>query len=315
VNWAHKLGIDGNSLDRRRCVVTGGMAVASLSASLWRVSTSNAAESGEVQGKLRRLTKPGGGDNRATFMPSGQTLLFASSRSGKSQIWRIDTDGGHAKCFYESAANDYGRVAPNSDGTRICFSSDRSGQNAVYVLDVASSRVTLVSDPDFWSFGPSWSSRDLLAFFSKKGGNMFNIWTVRPDGSRARHVTDKPGESRQPWWSPDGGTLAISADRGTGAFQIWLLAADGANARAITNQGSFGQPFWDPNGKKIAVSAKINEPHNRIYMMDADGSMLRPILQPEGDDNVHPAWSPDARSIVFTSGRDSKSALYVFEMA
>jgi TolB protein len=294
---------------------TGGIAIASLSASLWRVSKSNAAESGEAQGKLRRLTEPGGGDNRATFMPNGRMLLFASSRSGKSQIWRIDPDGGHAKRFYESVANDYGRVAPNSDGTRICFSSDRSGQNALYVLDVASGRVTLVSDPDFWNFGPSWSSRDLLAFFSKKGGNMLNVWTVRPDGSRASQVTDQPGESRQPWWSPDGGTLAISADRGTGAFQISLLAADGSNAHPITNQGSFEQPFWSPNGKKIAVSARINEPHNRIYTMDADGSMLRPILQPAGDDNVHPAWSPDAHSIVFTSGKGSKSALYVFEMA
>jgi Tol biopolymer transport system component len=302
-------------MDRRIFVATGGMAVASLSASFCRLNAIKAAEGREVRGNLRRLTEPGGGDNRATFMPSGQMLLFASSRSGKSQIWRIDTDGGHAKCFYESAANDYGRVAPNSDGTRICFSSYRNGQNAVYVLDVASSRVTLVSDPDLWSFGPFWSSRDLLAFFSKKGGNMFNVWTVRPDGSSARQVTDQPGESRQPWWSPDGGTLAISADRGIGAFQIWLLVADGSNARPITNQGSFEQPFWSPNGKKIAVSARINEPHHRIYIMDVDGSMLRPILQPPGDDNVHPAWSPDARSIVFTSGRDSKSALYIFEMA
>lgn len=52
-----------------------------------------------------------------------------------------------------------------------------------------------------------------------------------------------------------------------------------------------------------------------IYIMDADGSTLRPILQPVGDDNVHPAWSPDTRRIVFTSGNGSKSALYVFEMA
>jgi hypothetical protein len=62
---------------------------------------------------------------------------------------------------------------------------------------------------------------------------VLNIWSVHPDGSQSHRVTDQPGTSRQPWWSPDGGTLALSADRGTAAFAAWLLAADGSNARPI----------------------------------------------------------------------------------
>jgi TolB protein len=144
---------------------------------------------------------------------------------------------------------------------------------------------------------------------------MINVWTVRPDGSEARQVTDQPGESRQPWWSPDGRTLAFSADRATGAFGIWLLTSDGSNARPITSRGSYEQPFWSPDGQRIAVSAMLDEPHHRIYIMDAGGSNLQPIHQPEGDNNVHPAWSPDGRSIVFTSGKDANGSLYAFDMA
>src|SRR5262249_54943496 len=156
----------------------------------------------------------------------------------------------------ESAANDYGRVAPSPDGTQLCFSSDRSGENVVYVLDHRTGAVTPISDPGYWSFGPTWSSTGLIAFFSRKGGNVINIWTVHPDGSPPRQVTNRPGESRQPWWSPDGATLAFCADEGSGAFRVWLMAADGSGARAITKAGTWQQPFWSPDGRRLAVSTK-----------------------------------------------------------
>ena len=200
-------------------------------------------------GELTQLTQPGNGDNRATYMPDGRSLLFVSSRSGRSQIWRMDPSGDVA-LVRESNANDYGRVAPSPDGSRLCFSSDRDGENAIYVLDLTSGATSRISDPAYWSFGPAWSSRDLIAYFSKKGGNRINTWTARPDGSAAKQITDRPGESRQPWWSPDGGTLALSADNGTGAFQIWLSAADGANAR------------HHPGGK---LAATVLEPRRQTY--------------------------------------------------
>lgn len=303
-------------IDRRRFyIATAAIAVTQVLSPLSRPNAANNVQGTELPGDLSRLTESGGGDNRATYLPDGRTVLFASRRSGKSQIWQINADGTEPRQFHTSAANDYGRVAVNSDGTRICFSSDRAGQNSVYVLDVATGGIKLISDSAFWSFGPSWSTRDAIAYFSKKGGNELNVWTVLPDASASRQVTNQPGQSRQPWWSPDGGTLAISADRGTGAFGIFLLDSDGSDARSVTGDGNCAQPFWSPDGKMIAISAKIREPRYRIFVMTADGSMLRPIRQPETGDNVHPAWSPDGRHIVFTANEGSKSSLYAFHIS
>jgi TolB protein len=272
-------------------------------------------ETATLAGQLTQLTMPGNGDNRATYMPDGNSLLFVSSRSGRSQIWSMAPNGGAAHPVHESKANDYGRVAPSPDGARLCFSSDRDGENAIYVLDLKSGAVVRISDAAYWSFGPSWSSRDVIAYFSKKGGNQINTWTARPDGTDAKQITNRPGESRQPWWSPDGSTLALSADNGTGAFQIWLSAADGANARAITARGNWQQPFWSPDGRRIAVSAKLDKSAFRVVIIDAEGGDMRGIAQPENADNVHPAWSPDGRSLVFTSGKGKPGALWCFTFA
>jgi Tol biopolymer transport system component len=268
-----------------------------------------------MPGELRPITRPGVADNRATYLPDGKTPVFASKRSGRSQLWASDPDGTHPRRLHVSTANDFGRVAASPNGTCICFSSDRESEIAVYVLDLASGNETRIWDIAFWSFGPTWSTGNLIAYFSKKGGNTLNIWTVRPDGSKARVITNRPGSCRQPWWSPDGNILALAADNGTHAFQIWLAAADGSNPRPITDHGTYMQPFWSPDGERIVVSAKIGDARFRIYVMNVDGADLRPIRQPEGVDNVHQAWSPDGRSIVFTSGMGDQSFLQGFDLA
>ena len=301
-------------MDRRLLLASSCAAAASTFRP--KLAMSVEATDASIPGILTRLGEPGLGDNRATYLPDGRTLLFASTRSGRSQIWAMNQDGGDLRQMHKSSGNDYGRVAPNADGSRLCFSSDRGGQNAVYVLDQHDGRIDLVSDPDFWSFGPTWSSSDRIAFFSKKGGNAINIWTVRPDGSELRQITNQPGESRQPWWSPDGRMLALSADHGSGSFQIWVLTPEGTSGRCITRDGDYQQPFWSPDGKRIAVSAKVDEPYFRIYVMNAsDGSGLQQVRQPAAVDNVHPAWSPDGHSIVFTSGKESAGALWRFSFA
>ncbi len=61
--------------------------LAALSALALGASPARSAEDRAfLPGKLTQLTPPGGGDNRATYTPDGKALLFASKRTGGSQI-------------------------------------------------------------------------------------------------------------------------------------------------------------------------------------------------------------------------------------
>jgi WD40-like Beta Propeller Repeat len=87
--------------------------VISLGALVLETAAVYAAAPTTLGGRLRQLTAPWTGDNRATYLPDGTALLFASRRTGRSQIWTMDPDGSDPRQLYESAANDYGRVAPS----------------------------------------------------------------------------------------------------------------------------------------------------------------------------------------------------------
>ena len=92
--------------------------VTSLGVLVLETAAVYAAAPTTLGGRLRRLTAPGTGDNRATYLPDGTALLFASRRTGRSQIWTMDPDGGDPRRLYESAANDYGRVAPSLENVQ-----------------------------------------------------------------------------------------------------------------------------------------------------------------------------------------------------
>jgi dipeptidyl aminopeptidase/acylaminoacyl peptidase len=91
-------------MDRRHFLTAA--IVAPLLAPASRTRVSAAADGGEVRGTPRRLAERGLGDNRATFTPDGKTLLFASKRSGRSQIWAMDRDGSLPRQIQQSQGND-----------------------------------------------------------------------------------------------------------------------------------------------------------------------------------------------------------------
>ena len=74
--------------------------VTSLGALVLETAAVYAAAPTTLGGRLRRLTAPGTGDNRATYLPDGRALLFASRRTGRSQIWMMDPDGGDQRQLY-----------------------------------------------------------------------------------------------------------------------------------------------------------------------------------------------------------------------
>ena len=127
------------------------------------------------------------------------------------------------------------------------------------------------------------------------------IFTVKPDGSDRRQLTNAENGNFLPAWSPDGNTIAFVSGR-NGSPEVWTMAGDGSTPHQITFSGGHFLPAWSPDGTKLAlVSARAGVP--QISVMSADGA--NPTQLTTKATNSVPSWSPDGRRIAFWSGSQS----------
>jgi Tol biopolymer transport system component len=141
---------------------------------------------------------------------------------------------------------------------------------------------------------------------SSKIGHMenYDIYTVEPDGSNLRRLTNSPHWEDRPIWSPDGTQITMSDDRGD--VGIPVMSADGSNLRYIpTNAKITGSlnffPTWSADGTKLAFSSRDTPdvPFD-ILMMDLDGSNQVNLTNTSNYDESYPDFSPDGSRMCFS---------------
>ena len=93
-----------------------------------------------------------------------------------------------------------------------------------------------------------------------------------------------------------------------GAVDLWSMNGTGEDQTIFLSDAA--DVDFSPSGKHIAFDrAAVGEAPD-IYISRGDGTGLRRLTEAPGLD-VRPDWSPDGRSITFTSDRDGKPDIYV----
>lgn len=164
------------------------------------------------------------------------------------------------------------------------------------------------------------------------------IWVVDVATGHRRPFTSGAGRDTSPRWSPDGQWLAFLRETPGTKPQIAVMPTSGGEARVITDLPfGAGAPQWAPDSRRMAFAARTGtlpdpdakkaKPYRRIthlrsrlngegwtydrrrhlFVVEtlADRPVCRQITDGDWDDSA-PAWSPDARSLVFVSARHEK---------
>jgi TolB protein len=180
--------------------------------------------------------------------------------------------------------------APGSwspDGRKIVFTSNRDGNNEIYVMNAdGSGQRNLSPNPSSHEFAGPWSpdGRTIL-FMTDRDGN-WEIYAMDADGSNARNLTRNPlndGRDGGLAWSPDGRRIAFGTNRDRnpsrrGQAEIYVMNADGSALRRLTRTPEAEFVFrWSPNGRQLLFGRFPSQPRWAFFVMNADGSGVRKV--------------------------------------
>jgi Tol biopolymer transport system component len=204
----------------------------------------------------------------ATWSPLGDRIAYRGD-FGNVIVYDIATG---ATTTVATFLTDWTPVAWSPDGTRLAYSvgvhlfAQSSHLEVVNADGTGRRRLTepLPLSPDyrFDDQRPVWSpSGDLIAYESNRTGN-WDVYTVRPDGTGQRNVTQNPAEDIRPAWRPGTNELSFISDRGE-APAPWgrrhslysLDLSTGAIRHLSHDVHPYGALAWSANGATVAFSS------------------------------------------------------------
>jgi TolB protein len=182
----------------------------------------------------------------------------------------------------------------SGDGTKIAFSSSRSGDSEIWVADASGANLRSITSLRGPNVAPTWNPRSnsQLAWAGGRTG-LPQIYTMDQDGANVQRLTDS-GYAVSPSWSPNGQFLTFAWDRkygpgAPGGRDIYVMDIASKRWLQLTHDAGVNDyPSWAPDNRHIVFERAING-RSQIWTMLSDGTEQHQLTQTGS--NFMPNWS------------------------
>jgi Tol biopolymer transport system component/DNA-binding winged helix-turn-helix (wHTH) protein len=257
-----------------------------------------------VSGKKRHLVALGA--RAATPAISSRGSVAYSTIHPESTFWRQDIptprEPALAPIRVTGAAAFQGSPEYSPDGSRVAFSSERSGMREIW--NCASDglhclQITSMGSRQFIEL-PRWSPDGKQIVFGSRTGAIWDSYIVDANGGAPRRLTTDGPHGATPYWS-HGAKWIYYSSVDSGRYTIWKTSAAGGKATQATHRGhvvidSFDSKnlYYSEGGKLFRSAADgagetelLNDlawssfavGRDRIYYIHEDGEGVNEIRQ------------------------------------
>jgi Tol biopolymer transport system component len=235
----------------------------------------------------------------------GGGIVFQSDLDGDNDIYLL-TGTGLRRLTDDPASDEFPKWSP--DGRSISFSSNRTGRYQIHVMAVDGSGVRQVTRSEADAIEQAWfPDGRRLAFTEERRrglGRSFVLREIGLEGGEARALLPGfDGSSALPEFSPAAPLLAFTGKRLRG-WDVYAADRTSGAVRPLTEGGRACRPHFSPDGAKIAFTSSEADGKGDIWIMNPDGSGRERLTDLPETYDYFASWSPDGRSIVFSTSAD-----------
>ena len=213
-------------------------------------------------------------DGQPAFSPDGRHIAFASRREGgetSGGIWIIETAGGTARRlsrrgFDPAWSPDGAEIVFNTEFTGYAIGRVRASEMRAVTVSSGVDRSVTAGDAVMGAWSPGGHRIAFTrAFVAGKAAGLWDIWTMRPDGSDPVQVSDDMAFDMYPVWSPDGRYLYWTRAE-VDASTIWRARVDERTGRLQGSPEAFALPAslvlrisFSADGSRIVYESRAPE--------------------------------------------------------